>query len=81
MIQYFFIYTALSVQNGLSNGGIAAVVIACVLVLVMAAFGVVLLKRRGMIKPPVFTEGNGSLGFDNALYSKGNDAVQLDTDA
>lgn len=56
-------------------------VIACVLVLVLAAVGVVLLKRRGMIKPPVFTESNGSLGFDNAMYSKANDAIKLDTDA
>ncbi|XP_053409086.1 macrophage mannose receptor 1-like [Mercenaria mercenaria] len=63
---------------GLSNGGIAGVVIACVVIIVLVAFLLVYLKRMGKIKPPAF---DGSLGFENATYSRSNDKIQLDSDA
>lgn len=76
-----FSLSANVLSNGLGNGGIAAVVIACVLILVLAALGVFILKRRGIVKPPTFREADGSLGFDNAMYSKSDDKVQLEADA
>ncbi|KAL4229236.1 hypothetical protein ACF0H5_012275 [Mactra antiquata] len=65
--------------KGLSNGGIAGVVIGCVIVIVLVAAILIYLRRSGQIKlPPVKDE---SLGFDNALYNRGNDAVKIDSDA
>ena len=72
-------FSAVTLSNGLTNGGIAAVVIACVLVLTIAAVVVVFLKRRGVIKPPpIHTNGTDSLGFDNAMYSRGDESITLD---
>ncbi|XP_060558401.1 macrophage mannose receptor 1-like [Ruditapes philippinarum] len=65
---------------GLSNGGIAGIVIACVLILLIAAFMLVYLKRMGKIKPPVLGPDT-SLGFENATYSRSSDKIQLDSDA
>lgn len=64
---------------GLSNGGIAGVVIGCLVVIILVAFLLIYLKRNGKIKPPVFEGGN--LSFENASYNKGHDNIQLDSDA
>jgi hypothetical protein len=72
--------TAKNSTLGLSNGGIAGIVIACVLILLIAAFMLVYLKRMGKIKPPVLGPDT-SLGFENATYSRSSDKIQLDSDA
>lgn len=77
MIKYLSIAAKKS-NLGLSNGGIAGVVIGCIVVIILVAFLMMYLKRMGKIKPPEF---DGSLGFENATYSRSNDKIQLDSDA
>lgn len=80
MLRYNYLFSANTSNLGLSNGGIAGVVIACLVVIVLIAFALIYLKRSGKINPPVLKESLGS-GFDNALYSKTNDDVKIDSDA
>ncbi|XP_052806091.1 macrophage mannose receptor 1-like [Mya arenaria] len=65
---------------GMSNGGIAGVVLGCIIAIALIAVALILLKRRGVIKAPPLGE-TGNLGFDNAMYSRSDDSVKLDSDA
>ena len=63
----------------MSSGAIAGVVIGSVVILVAVAFVLIYLKRTKVIKVPEFNEN--PTGFDNALYTKDNEQVQIDSDA
>ncbi|KAL3871516.1 hypothetical protein ACJMK2_039510 [Sinanodonta woodiana] len=66
----------------LSGGGIAGIIIGVIAILLIIAIGMLLLKRR--IGPGAFSrsgirENSENLSFDNALYSKYDETVNIDT--
>lgn len=68
--------------SGISKGAIAGIVIGAIIVVCVVAFGMVFLKRQGtfdkVLGKGVGAESNGDLGFDNALYSNTQQAVNID---
>ena len=68
--------------SSLSGGAIAGVVIGGVIVIALVALIFFVLKSKGIVKAPQLQRSaSGGLGFDNALYNRGNNAVKIDSDA
>lgn len=60
-------------KSGLNGGGLVGVIIAVVLVLgVISLIGILYWKKRNPS-----SSGGTSLGFDNALYNKGDEQVNI----
>lgn len=76
IILYFFIANPSS--SNLSGGAVAGIIIAVLVVLGAGAAAAVLIKRRnGGVRDANGSESQG-LGFENALYSKTHQSVNID---
>jgi len=64
---------------GMSGGAIAATVLGTIIAVCVIIGLIFCLKQRGIVRPPALTEAT-SLGFDNALYNRQEDAVKLEND-